>query len=162
MSSDEDNDVWGGSPASSDIDDFDIEFKPEMGAFGAGGRVGLPGQNIIGNIPENRIERAMMEPLERFRMYVDAVARNLNNWDEVNLSEENIDFMLITAEKIPDISHKSPTAYVLGFIATNGGKNMNKNSFNHVVKKVLPRVTSGSVLPPDIIRYARLWESLLI
>lgn len=161
MSSDDDDDVWGGgSPPSSDNDDFDIEFKPEMGAFGVGGRVGAPGQNIIGNIPENRIERAMMEPLERFRMYVDAVARNLNNWDEVNLSEENIEFMLIKAEKIPVINHKNPTAYVLAFIATNGGKNMNKNSFNHVVNKVLPRVTGGSVLPPDIIRYVKLWESL--
>lgn len=158
MSSDYDSDEWP-SP-TSDMGDVISDFKPEMGAFGIGGRVGLPGQRLLGLVPQNRLERAMMDPLERFRMYVDSTARNLNSSQVINISEESIEHMLVSAEKLPDVKHKNPTAYVLGFLATGEGQELTKDKFNYVISKVLPYAKERSVLPPDVIRYSRLWEKL--
>lgn len=149
---DDDLDGWT-SPDESNVPNL----QPGMDTWG---RVGLPGQVLLGAVPQNRIERSMMDPLERFRMYVDAISRNLNNWDGVNLSEQSIERLLVTAEKLEVINHKNPTAYILGFLATDGGKKLTKARFNNVIEKVLPHAQEGSVLPPDVIRYARLWENL--
>ncbi len=152
MSSEDDD--WGDDqPPDSD----GPNFQPGIDAWD---RVGLPGQGLIGAAPQNRIERAMMDPLERFRMYVDATARNLNNWEGVDISEQSIEHMLNTATDLSVVGHKNPTAYVLGFLATGGGRKLKKVHFDHVIQKVLPHTQEGSVLPPDVIRYARLWESL--
>jgi hypothetical protein len=133
------------------------EYKPEMDAWN---RVGLPGGGLIGAVPQNRVERAMMDPLDRFRLYVDATSRNLNNWDGVDISEESIEKMLNSAARLKEVGHKNPTAYVLGFLATGGGHQISKKDFDYVNKKVLPHAAEGSVLPPDVVRYARLWETL--
>jgi hypothetical protein len=155
MSSDDDWDSSWPTPSSEGSDGPD--FQPGIDAWE---RVGLPGQGLVGAAPQNRVERAMMDPLESFRQYVDAIARNLNNWDGVDISEQSIERMLRTAEKIEAVGHKNPTAYILGFLATGGGRQLSKANFNYVVKKVLPHTQEGSVLPPDIIRYARFWEEL--
>jgi hypothetical protein len=140
-------------------DDYEFagqEYQAEMGAYD---RVGLPGNDLLGNIPTNRAERAMMDPLQKFRIHVDAVARNLGNWDEIQLPEKAITHMLEKAASLTAVEHKNPTAYVLGYLASGGGVKLTKEAFNKTVKTALPH-TEGSVLPPDIIRYARLWESL--
>ena len=163
MSSDDDDWDDGGDEEYEDNEDNEdneddlysqegreyTNFQPEINAWD---RVGLPGQGL--GVPQNRIERAMMDPLERFHQYVDATARNLD------ISNSNILSMLNNAKKIEDIGYKNPTAYVLGFLATGEGRKLTKDNFDRVVNKVLPYVKDGSVLPPDIIRYARLWESL--
>lgn len=123
-------------------------------------RVGMPGQGLIGNMPVGRIERAMLEPIERFRIYVDAIARGLNNWDNINISEQNIERLLEVASQLKTIEHKNPTAYILGFLATGGGIKLDKKNFDNVVNEVLPHVEDTTVFPPDIIRYSRLWENL--
>lgn len=130
-------------------------FLPEMGVFN---RVG--GGIMIGTGPKNRMERAMMDPLDRFRINVDAISRNLNNWDGINISEESIQQMLEKSDKLLAIEHKSPSAYVLGYLATGSGNKLTKRNFDYVINKVLPYIEEGSVLPPDVIRYAKLWETL--
>lgn len=143
-------------------DEFEQEgpdFQAEMGAYGAGGRVGF-GDNIDLYAPQTRLEKAMMDPLDRFKLYVDATSRELNNWDGVNLTNDNIQKMLDTASRVPSVHHKNPTAFVLGFLATGGGVRLTKSLFDNVVDNVLPHVHKGNVTPPDVLRYARLWQNL--
>jgi hypothetical protein len=117
---------------------------------------------LAGEMPKNRIERSMMDPLERFSIYVDAIARNVSSLNGVNLSEYDIEYMLNTAKKLKVVEHKNPSAYVLGFLAIGKDQQLTKSNFDHVVNNVLPYIEEGSVLLPDIIRYARLWEIHLI
>lgn len=132
------------------------EFKPEMNAYD---RVGAGG-GLTGIGPQNRFERSMMEPLDRFRLHVDAIARSLNNWEDVDISEQSIQLMVETASKLNAVGHKNATAYVLGFLATGGGVKLQKKYYDHVITNVLPHADEGSVLPQDVIRYARLWQQL--
>lgn len=148
------DDDYDGYPSSGDDGP---DFRPELGAKD---RVGPAGGMYVGEKPKNRAERAMMDPLDRFRQYVDGIARNLNNWDGVDIAEESIDRMLEMAAQLEMVGHKNPTAYIMGFLATNGGRKLRKENLEHVIKKVLPHAEDTSVLPPDIIRYARLWENL--
>ena len=119
----------------------------------------IPGIGFFGSLSQNRVERAMMDPLDRFREYVNAIAYDLNNSGDINISG-SIEFMLETAEKLKYVGYKNPTAYILGFIVTNGGKGLEKTKFDKI-KKILSNekvIKDDSVLPQDIIRYARLWE----
>ena len=134
--------------------DTDTVYKPERNAHE---RVGLPGFMVVAN-PQSRLEKAMMDPLDRFRLYVDGVSRNLNNW--YSIKQTDIDKMLIMSGELDTVEHKNPTAYILGYLSTSGGVKMSKEQFNRVIKDVLPHVEDESVKPEDIIRYSRLWLNL--
>ena len=147
------SDEWGDTPEGN----IDVPiFQPSITDWG---RVGLPGGDGA-ILPSGKVGRAMMEPLEKFRMYVEAICRNLNNWDSINISEISIQRMLETAAQLEAVGYKNPTAYILGFIATGGGQKLTKKNFDQVISQVLTHVDDDSVLQPDIIRYARLWEKL--
>jgi hypothetical protein len=137
-----------------------IDLRPEIGVLD---RINFTGSSgLFGKAPTSRVEQSTQDPLERFRRKVDAISRYLNNWEEIeNIDETSINTMLIKASKLDSVQYKNPNAYVLGFLATGGGKVLSKERFTYVIKKVLPRVDSdSSVLPPDIIRYAILWQKL--
>ena len=75
--------------------------------------------------------------------------------------------MIIKAADLDSVEYKNPTAYVLGFLATEGGNVLSKEKFKYVINSVLPHAKSDSksddvisVLPADIIRYSRLWQNL--
>lgn len=124
------------------------EFVPGMDAFS---RVG-PGSNIMGHG-----DRATQNPLDRFQIQIDAISRNLNNWDGIDISDQMITKMIETSRKLNAVKHKHSAAYVLGFLASNGGIKIDKKGLNFVFKKALPHISDESVLKPDVIRYARLW-----
>lgn len=137
-------------------EDQDI-YKPEMGAFD---RVGLPGA-ILGGIvgPDGKIDRTIQDPLERFQIQTDAIARNLME-QNINISENDIQIMLEKAVLLKYVNFKNANAYVTGYIASQGGIEISKESFNYTVKKVLPLLLEGSVQQPDVLRYARLYLNL--
>jgi Family of unknown function (DUF5770) len=142
--------------SEDDERDTDTIYKPERKA---NERVGLPGF-IVGPNPQSRLERAMMDPLDRFRLYVDAISRALGNWDK-RITQKDIDKMLVMAGDLDVVEYKNPTGYILGYLATGGGIKMDKDQFNYVIKNVLPHAEhQESVLPPDVIRYSRLWIKL--
>lgn len=143
------DDEW----SSPEIDDGP-RYVPGMDAYT---RVG-PGGFLGGDV--RPIDRATQDPLERFQRYVDAISRNLSNWQGVNISEQMIDDMVQTARKLDDVKYKNPTAYVLGYLGSNAGKKIDKKSIDHVLTKVLPHVQENFVLPPDVIRYSKLWLTL--
>jgi len=175
MSSDEDEDYDGWKESSCDEDDFsqnsgaeeDFKFETEMGAFGEGGRVGPENNILVGNAPRNYIERNMMTSLEKFTLYVNAIAHNLNNnCDEVQLNDNDFNTMLSTASKLDNVGHKNPAAYILGYIATRVNKTLDIKYFNVVSKliskneKAIPQIENVS--KEDIVKYSRLWERLYL
>jgi hypothetical protein len=165
MSSDEEDvDDWKSSgDEGDDYEDEDVdEIIPEMGFFD---RVGFSG--LTGNAPKTRLEKASQEPLEKFQQSVEAIALNIN--DKIVITNEDIKKMVETASYLEHVEHKNPSAYILGFLATEGGKKfppelipkLTVEKYNEIIKKVLPLIDSeASVFPEDVIRYSRLWLQL--
>jgi hypothetical protein len=164
MSSDEDVDDWKSSGDEGDgYEDEDVdEIIPEMGAFD---RVAFTG--LTGNAPKTRLEKAAQEPLEKFQQSVEAISRDING-DNTIITNENIKKMTETASHLEHVEHKNPSAYILGFLATEGGTVTEKNPdnkakklYDKIIKTVLPLIDAdASVFPEDVIRYSRLWIQL--
>ena len=137
-------------------------FQPE---FAAMQRVGLPGQTGVllqgRDVPMRGIDRAMQDPLERFQEYTDSIARNLRNWDDVSIDDTDIEIMFLKARDLKDVGYKNPTAYILGYLASEVGKKLSDPK-SQGLKNALTALShlDDSVLKPDIIRYGRLWLSL--
>jgi len=167
MSSDEDVDDLKSSDFGEDDyedEDEDVdEFVAEMGAFD---RVAFTG--LTGNAPKTRLEKAAQEPLEKFIQSVQAIA--LDNSDKLIITNGDIQEMIETASYLEHVEHKNPSAYIFGFLATEGGKkyeieNGNKiilpELYDKIIKKVLQfKDSDSSVFPEDVIRYSRLWLQL--
>ena len=130
-------------------------FQDEMGAYlraGGGTHIGLVGI-------EGKIDQATLDPLDRFKIIVDAKARNLKE-SSVYITEIDIGNLIQTASKLKHVYYKNPTAYLLGYIASSGGSNIIKKQFGYTIDKALPLIDDGSVFAPDVLRYARLWLEL--
>ena len=83
--------------------------------------------------------------------------RNSSNYSEFRIDNDDIRKLLDTARKFQStVMYKNPYAYILGFIASQGGREITKKSFDTAVK-LLSNVEGGSVRPEDILRYARFW-----
>lgn len=149
---DDENLEW----AVEEDDDQDV-YRAEMGAFD---RVGLPGAIVGGLVgPDGKIDRAIQDPLERFQIQTDAVARNLMG-QNIDISEGDIQILLEKATLLKYVHFKNANAYVVGYIASKGGTVITKKRFDYVIKRVLPNLLEGSVQPPDVLRYARLYLNL--
>jgi hypothetical protein len=141
-----------------DSPDYDIQgedFQDEMGAYlraGGGVHIGLVG-------PEGKIDQATLDPLDRFKIIVDATARNLMD-SNIYIIESDIGILLETASKLQYVHYKNPTAYLLGYIASSRGSKINKKQFNYTIDMALPLIEDSSVFPPDVLRYSRLWLNL--
>jgi hypothetical protein len=139
-------------------------YEAEIGAFertGMGGRVGtaLAG-GIIGDL-QKKMMREMASPEERFAQYVDAISRRLNGEDIVSISNPEIDTMLDKIPSIAAVRYKNPTAYILGFLASRGGRVMDRDKVVDIITNVLPLIGDSGVEGPDVVRYARYWTMYL-
>ena len=153
--SSEDEDGWHSSVCEEDDCDEPI-FQNEMGAYD---RVDF--SRLGGKGPKTRLERAEQDPYEKFSQSIDAISRHLRNESGVIITEYDIEEMISKAAELDVVEHKNPTAYVLGFLATAGGGALTDVLFNKTINKVLPHANAASsVFPPDVIRYARLWQRL--
>jgi len=138
-------------------------LQPEFAALQ---RVGLPGQTGIylggkRDVPMRGIDRAMQDPLERFQEYVDSIARNLRTWDDVSIDDTDIEILFLKSRDLKDVGYKNPTAYILGYIASNGGRTLNDPKSKGWSNALIAlKHVDDTVLEPDIIRYARLWLRL--
>lgn len=141
-------------------------FAPSIKVFE---RIGLPGVGILlgttmgGDIGDlqKRINKMVQDPADRFIIYTDAIVRRLINSDIIRLSEDDLFDMLSKAKNdVKNIGAKNPTAFILGYIASEGGMRMTKQNVSNVLKNILPEVGDESVSEEDVIRYARLWMSL--
>jgi hypothetical protein len=149
-----------------DMDNFDediamndTEYRSEKNVFE---RIGMGGE-LIGMFSDENIK--IKDPLELFRRKVRAISLQINENFPGILSTQDINKILLKAENIPYIEFKSPTSYVLGYIASNGGTKITEKSVDYVFKNLIPLVNDSTkesdfVKEPDVIRYARFWLKL--
>jgi len=185
-------DLWGYGEDEGSIEEISGDYGsdgsapsspqilPGMGTFGPGGRIGMPGTNlatIMGgggagaqNLRDiqNRM-KIVNDPEERFKQIVDGLSRHLEdqfrsaNNRLLEISEADIEHML---KKIPDISrveHKNPLGYIIGYMASSGGTDMNSPEAKQKINSIfvqLPYILDGEFQKPDVIRYARYWMNL--
>ena len=159
MSSDEETGSLLDEYSEGSYEDDDDHFQAEMGAFD---RVGF--NDFDGTIPKTRLEHAMQEPIERFKQYVKGITHNLNS-KNIHITKDQIKKMIDSAEQLKNIEHKNPTAYVLGFLANKieiDDLGHFVDLYDYVIKKVLIHVNEeDSVQAHDVIRYGRLWKTML-
>jgi len=138
------------------------EFQTEMGAYGEGGRVvmkrtidqfsDLLAEGGLSSLRQ-AIGREYKNPIERFSGTVDAISRNLE------IDEAIIESVLLKIISLKNIQYTNPVGYIFGYIATNGGREMDKSSIQDIFKKLnlYNNITDAGMEPPDLIRYARFW-----
>lgn len=106
--------------------------------------------------------REAIAPEDRFLINVDALCRRMNSDGISKITETDINTMLEKTTIIPGLRYKNYIAYVLGYLASQGGKTLKPEQVKLVISKVLPQVAKdGGVEPPDVVRYARYWREFL-
>ena len=112
------------------------------------------------------INKLTHDPLERFKIYVGAISHSMteNGVYDINVNDRN--YMCRVASSLKNAKYLNPTAYILGFIATNGGR-ISSNGKREINKKKITQIfnflsvlNDDSVKPPDVIRYSRFWLTL--
>lgn len=131
-----------------DYDDLKPSFDQLQHVGPAGGFVGI-----------NKDMRQYQNPMENFISQVDAISRHLMSQDNSVISETDIQKLLDTVSSIENIKYKNPTAYVLGYIASNKGRNITKKSASAAFYQI-DSVRDESIREQDVIRYARYWLTL--
>jgi hypothetical protein len=139
-----DDDMW----------DEDIEKQTFGDEFKARERAGV-GSRVV-----DKSLRNIQDPRERFQVQVDAISRSIRDFDKVDISDDDIDTILDKIDVLSHVGYKNATAYILGYLASKGGKKISSDSVNNVFTNVLPHVSDKSVHKEDVIRYARLWINL--
>lgn len=138
----------------SDDEDYifgeDDDFKAEAKAYER-----LGGAVLLSEITGKK--KMAEDPIERFSIQIDAISRSLKEYG--NISESDIVLMINKVSLVKNLEHKNPTGYVLGFLASQKGKSIDKNSVNFVFKEVLPHA-GENIEKEDVIRYARFWLNL--
>src|SRR3989344_4093162 len=119
-------------------------MEAEAKAFERTGTGFITGTKIIGGPLEKiqeRLNRTITSPEERFLEAVNAIVRTMISDGKLNLSEGDISVLLETAQNSMNIRYKNPTAYILGYVATNGGVTMDKKSVMKAISisKKLPQ-----------------------
>ena len=95
----------------------------------------------------------IQNPLEKFKVITNAICRGMNDENIIKLTEADITNIIQKADVIPNIEYKNPTAFILAYLVTNGGNEINKTVLKNLTKK-LPQIPD--IQEPDIIRYSRL------
>ncbi len=135
---------------------MDIEFKDEFGAYL---RAGARDTGCLD--ADGKFNKSIQDPVLKFKCYVDIISRKLIS-DNIDIREKDIENMLSKVESLQYISFKNPSAYIAGYLASGGGKNITEASVNYCFTRVLPLIElEAGIQRPDIIRYARLWIKMV-
>jgi hypothetical protein len=63
------------------------------------------------------------------------------------------------ASDLPNIKYLNATAYILGFLASDGGRGITSKLVNRIFD-ILPELQDDSVKKADVIRYARFYMKI--
>ena len=92
------------------------------------------------------------DPVERFRVYV-GTALNIVSSD---LTRAQVDRFNARVFDIPSYETYNPFAVVLGFAVLDNDLKANEKRFKKLVDK---HAKKFQLTPPDVLRYARKWQS---
>lgn len=106
--------------------------------------------------------RESISPEDRFLINTDALCRRLNSENVIKITEMDITNMLEKTTQVVGLMYKNYVGYVLGYLASQGGKTLKVEQVKFIIKNVLPQVTEeGGIAPADVVRYARFWKEFL-
>jgi hypothetical protein len=147
------------------MDDDIEEFQPyamEVNAFERAGPSTYLAELLTGDL--NKKVDKTTSPEDQFLIFTDATARRIMGDEKFGkmLTEKDIEIMLKKTKYIVGLRFKNPMAYILGYIASKGGTEIEEKRVNYVFDKLLPKYGEESgVEKADVIRYARFWKDNL-
>lgn len=144
------------------FEDEEYGLQSEATAYTRVGVGGKMSELLTGlETAETKIDKDT-SPEDRFIYAVNAIARRMMEEHIANITNKDIDNILDKSRYVTELKYKNPLAYILGYIATNGGQNIEAKQVKYVIKDILPKLGKDSgVEPPDVIRYARYWKNFL-
>jgi hypothetical protein len=104
--------------------------------------------------------RNVVSPEDQFLITVDAVSRKIGESNTIKITKDDIEAMLKKTLDIKGLKYKNGKAYILGYLASKGGRELKKDNVLFVINNVLPEISDGGIEPADVIRYARFWMDL--
>lgn len=141
-----------------DDDEYDDEnmFQAERKAYERAGYGGTT-SDVLGL----RMTKAIQDPNERFNERLNGVFGDLrNNFENITITNNDMEKLREKIESVDRIEYKNPTAYVLGYLATSGGKKIDDKILQDIFG-ILGKISDLSVKQEDVIRYCRLWTEVL-
>lgn len=99
------------------------------------------------------------DPEERFKRAVGAISHVITEEKLYYISVNERNEMCQIASRLDNVKYLNPTAYILGFLTTNGGKEIDDEKMKNVFN-FLDLLNDDSVKPPDVVRYSRFWLEL--
>ena len=178
--------MWGGD-ISDDVREEEQRFETTFDQQVHSSEQNDCGSLIIkepGKEDEYRKAISQLDPIDRLKQQIGSIVRSLNEEDFINISsnERNEICRSVDGLGIVNIQAKyiSPLAYVLGYIAyhrgfmitDNDSSKERKDKSDKINKEIfknlenINNVTGGNfnygVFPPDVIRYMRLWDKIVI
>lgn len=102
-----------------------------------------------------KIFRMNLSEEDRFKIYMSFFYQRF--YEQLNLSEADLDALALLADKLDHIGKKNPYAFVLGYSVLSS-KKISQKKFKNIEDNVIDSVEEVSL--PDVIRYAKLVQSL--
>lgn len=132
----------------------------EQKAFERAGPTGKLAELLTGGQEVGK-KKETVSPEDRFLIAVDALSRKINDESKVKISQNDIDEMLERTRSIRNLKYKNPAGYILGYVASRGGRSLKEKDVKEVIDHALPLVAeTNGVEPSDVLRYARFWRTL--
>jgi hypothetical protein len=149
----------------SDDENDDIEMKGSYNDRERTSNIGPDLETYIMDLGGSISTKLFKSDIERFVIDIDSITRELieNNI----LSSGNLKILLDNMINLDKPQYKNATAYILGYIASDGGREITEKSYKNALQLTVKRkgknnyiMSDTSVQSPDIIRYAVLWTNI--
>lgn len=157
---DDDKDILG----DQDYGDFneEQEYEAESNAYDRVGPGGKMSELLQSTSGDQKLSNPNMSQEDRFIILVDAAARDLNQRGIAAITDSDIETIRNSTQKITGLKYKNYLAYILGYLASDGGKDLKPKIVKNVIENILPKLNGeAGVYPADVIRYARFWNKFL-
>lgn len=141
------------------------EFKAERSAYERSG-VEDPFSSVFSK-PEPTDEKEHITWVKglnkRERFYYILKTKAIPQIEEAFPGQINKQLLVDKTMDLDGLEYKNPWAFLLGFIASQGGQKLDKQKVLGVISKVPISISSAhGITPPDIIRYSRYWSKFIV
>jgi hypothetical protein len=108
-----------------------------------------------GNLNQLLSGNKYLTPKDRFLINTYKLCQRMTDENIYNLKKQ-LNVILEKGSELKNIEYKNHVAYVLGYIASDGGRNIKEKTIKEVIDNILPQLGDDiGIEPADIIRYAR-------
>lgn len=135
-----------------DVDEY--VFEDEYNVFERASYMERDVLGEMGIVYERRKKEDIRDPVQRFYIYVDSIARKLIRDRIITIRSSDVQTLLGYIARVSEPKYKNPTAFVLGYELTRSGAiDVAKLDFVKTKLKDL----DVPIKVEDLIRYSNLW-----